>query len=69
MRVLALNYSFDERTLFPRFILDYENELKKAQHPPTTNPSVSWRSQSMMLVLEYCLEEPCYKYSEVLVDS
>ncbi|XP_067941731.1 cilia- and flagella-associated protein 337-like [Watersipora subatra] len=35
----ALKHAFDEKSLFPKFILDYENELKKGQQPAANNPS------------------------------
>lgn len=32
----ALKTCFDEKTLFPKYILDYEHEVKKMQHSQHT---------------------------------
>lgn len=36
---VALSTAFDEKSLFPKYILEYDHEMKKEQKP--TNPNVS----------------------------
>lgn len=44
--ISALKTAFDEKTLFPKYILDYEYEVKKMQHPQqTTQGGVSVRAE------------------------
>jgi len=54
----ALQTAFDEKTLFPKFVLDYENEMKKALQPTTTNPSVSFLYSGVVSYIQGSSE--CY---------
>ena len=42
MTFAALLTAFDEKSLFPKYLLDYENEMKRAAHQPQTQASVSF---------------------------